>query len=126
MDVSELARVIGGICGKQQAKLLAANGFEDHVHMLVSIRPKEAVADLVRNVKSNTSSWIHNTVAGRDDFAWQSGYSVFSVSRSAMDEVKSYIERQATHHREMSFEEELLALLERHGIEYDPRYVLNS
>lgn len=126
VDLSALAAVMGSICRKQACKLLAANGCDDHIHLLVSIRPKVAVADLVRNLKSNSSNWIHETYASHGHFAWQSGYSVFSVSLSAMEDVDRYIARQADHHREMSFEEELATILEKHSIAYDERFVFDS
>lgn len=124
--MAELARVAGGICSKLDAKLLAANGHENHVHLLVNIRPKLAAADLTRTVKSNTCNWIHNTYSTHGSFGWQRGYSVFSVSLSALDEVAAYISRQHEHHRKMSFEEELLAFLKKHNIEYDERFVFDS
>jgi REP element-mobilizing transposase RayT len=126
VDLSALAAVMGGICRKHGSTLLASNGCEDHMHLLVSIRPSVAVADLVRALKSNTSNWIHETYGTHGDFAWQSGYSVFSVSLSAMEDVNRYIVRQAEHHREMSFEEELAAILKKHDIQYDERFVFDS
>ncbi|MFG0252358.1 MAG: transposase, partial [Phycisphaerales bacterium JB038] len=56
-------------------------------------------------------------------FGWQGGYGAFTVSKSAVDEVTRYINKQEEHHRRMTFQEELVALLERHGIEYDPKYL---
>ena len=81
------------------------------------------MAEAVRKWKSISSKWVHETFPEDQDFAWQSGYGAFSVSRSNVHEVAGYIERQVEHHRKVTFEEEFVAFLNRHGIEYDPRYV---
>lgn len=121
----ELARIIGGIIRKRDGKLLAMNGTDNHVHMLSFFHPKRAVSDLVRDVKAISSNWIHERFADRRDFAWQSGFAAFTVSKSNANVVQVYVENQAEHHRAQTFEEELIALLERHGIEYDKRYVFD-
>ena len=54
------------------------------------------------------------------DFRWQDGYAAFTVSLSALPDVRRYIEGQGEHHKKLSFEEELTKLLDKHGIEYDP------
>jgi putative transposase len=59
------------------------------------------------------------------DFAWQTGYAAFSVSKSGLEEVRGYIARQEEHHKRMSFKEELIALLKKHEIEYDERFVFD-
>jgi REP element-mobilizing transposase RayT len=123
--IPELTRVVGGILRKRDGKLLALNGTADHVHLLAIFHPKHALADLFRDIKCVSSDWIHDTIRGMGEFAWQSGYSVFSVSKSKASEVEGYIARQRTHHQRRTFEDELIALLERHGIEYDPRYVFD-
>src|SRR5690606_14606787 len=96
-------------------------GSEDHVHLLVSLHPSAAPAEMVRAVKANSSRWMREAV--RRPFAWQAGYGGFSVSASNADAVRRYIRSQAEHHRTMTFQEEFLALLDRHQLAYDPRYV---
>lgn len=98
----------------------------DHVHLLVSLNPTIALADLVRDVKSNSSSRLKENHASFADFGWQNGYGAFGVSQSNIEVVKEYIGRQAEHHRKLSFREEYIRLLEKHGVEYDPRYVLTD
>jgi putative transposase len=120
----ELAKVIGGIIRDRDGKLLAMNGTPDHVHLLMSLAPKHAASDIFRDIKSISSDWLHTRGAVFRTFAWQGGYSVFSVSESAVDQVAAYIARQETHHRTMSFEEELVGILERHGIDYNRQYLL--
>ena len=121
----ELARVIDGIIRERDGKLLGFGGTENHVHLLALLRPKRAVSDMFRDVKSISSDWIHTKGPLYRSFAWQSGYGVFSVSESAVQRVMTYIEGQPEHHRTTTFEDELLALLERHGIEYDRQYVFD-
>ena len=96
-------------------------GVSDHVHLLLQLPPRLALADVVRLVKTNSSRWCHE----RHDrhFEWQAGYAAFSVSESSRDVVRRYIQGQADHHRKQSFQEELVALLNCHKIAYDPKYL---
>ena len=98
-------------------------GTDDHVHMLFDLKPTVALSDCVRTVKCVSSGWIHGELDDLWDFGWQEGYGAFSVSASKIDQVVRYIQNQDQHHRARSFEDEFVALLERHGIEYDPRFL---
>jgi REP element-mobilizing transposase RayT len=99
------------------------NGTKDHVHMLVSIPTTMSVAEMMRFVKGSSSRWVHQEFGKKRGFAWQSGYSVFSVSRSMFQQVHRYIARQQEHHRKVSFKEELIVFLRKHEIEYDEKYL---
>src|SRR5262245_58625248 len=114
---------MGGILRKEKCVALIVNGPIDHVHILASLPPTIAPATLIGKVKSNSSGWIHKTFPQHRDFAWQIGYSAFGVSHSLKGTVYDYIANQEKHHRRMSFKEELIALLKKHEIEYDDRYV---
>ena len=114
---------IGGIVRDEEGALLAAGGMPDHVHLLACFKADTSVAEMVRRIKANSSKWIHQEDARRH-FAWQTGYGGFSVSESQKDSVKRYIQEQPQHHARLSFREELIALLERHQIAYDERYLL--
>jgi putative transposase len=94
---------------------LAVSGVEDHIHMLISYPAKIAIADLLRDLKANSSKWVHETFEGRDNFAWQPGYAAFSVSMSVKPAVISYIDTQEEHHRRLTLQEEIAILLEKHG-----------
>ncbi len=118
---SDLWAYMAGIVRNLEGKALAINGTRDHVHLLLSLSPTQAIADVVRVVKANSSRWVNQD--RRRNFAWQSGYGAFSVSLSAAPEVIRYIARQAEHHRRMRFREELVAFLKKHEIEYDERYI---
>jgi len=114
---------VGGIIRSLQGQMLKANGREDHLHVVTTCPPTVTLASFIGRFKSGSSGWIHETFPDAESFAWQEGYAAFSVSRSALPRVLKYVEGQAEHHRKMTFQEELLALLEKHGIEYDERYI---
>ena len=84
-----------------------------------------AISDQLRDIKAISSGWVHDKFPDLADFAWQSGYAAFSVSRSNVASVERYIADQPSHHQKRTFEEEFIALLDRHGIEYDRRYVFD-
>ena len=105
-------------------RVLLAGGMPDHVHLAATIPPTITVAQFVGKVKSLASGWIHRTFPQLRSFAWQEGYAAFSVSPSVLPKLKRYIADQAEHHKHTSFAEELAALLQRHGIEYDEKFLL--
>jgi REP element-mobilizing transposase RayT len=121
----ELVKVVGGIIRQRDGKLLAMNGTENHVHLLSIFHPKHAFSDMFRDIKAISSDWVHEKFPEMQDFAWQTGYGVFSVSKSNATKVEDYITRQVEHHKRQTFEEELIALLERHEIGYDRKYVFD-
>ena len=118
-----LYEYIGGILRAEKSVLLAAGGMPDHVHLLVSLSRELSIADTLRLVKANSSKWVHETFRDRGAFAWQTGYGAFSVSFSNLPDVKSYIARQAEHHRVRTFQDEFREFLRRHELEWDERYV---
>ena len=119
----ELHAYLGGLIGELKGKALAINGMEDHVHLLASLPPTASVAEALRFIKANSSKWVHEKWRRRFAFAWQLGYGAFSVSKSNLGEVMDYIHHQEEHHRKISYKEEFLGLLRKHGIEYDERYI---
>ena len=109
-----------GICQNLGIFVHALNGMEDHIHLLLQIPPKLSVASAVNRIKANSSGWVQGL--GRD-FDWQQGYGAFSVSASNLEAVRRYIRDQEKHHQKINFEEEFLALLRKHRLEFDPKYV---
>lgn len=116
---------IGGIVRAEKGVLYDIGGVEDHVHMYLRWRPDESVSDLMRTVKARSSKWIHDTFPALREFAWQEGYSVFSVSKSQEGAVNAYIAGQHEHHKKVDFKSELLSILRAHGIEFDEKYVFD-
>ena len=99
------------------------NSVEDHVHLLFELGRTVSVSKVVEDAKKSSSKWIKTQPTGVADFAWQNGYGVFSVSHSNFEAVRDYIASQREHHRKYTFQDELRALLEKHGVEYDERYI---
>jgi REP element-mobilizing transposase RayT len=99
------------------------NSIEDHVHLLFELGRTVAVSKLVEDIKKSSSKWIKTQPGGIADFAWQNGYGVFSVSHSNIEAVRDYVASQREHHRKRTFQDELRTLLEKHGVDYDERYV---
>jgi putative transposase len=95
-------------------------GTADHVHLLVGLKATHCLADVLRELKKASSVWVHEEI--KTPFAWQEGYAAFTVSAPARGAVKNYIAHQEEHHRVKSYREELLEMLNKAGVEYDPRY----
>ena len=108
---------LAGVCKKQKIFVHEIGGMEDHLHMLIEIPLTLAFSDAMQEIKTSSSRWM-----GRA-FAWQRGFGIFGVSASSVDAVVRYIRTQETRHRKMTFEQEFVALLDKHGVAYDPRYV---
>jgi putative transposase len=113
---------MSGIINNLGGEALAINGMADHAHLLVLLPPTIAMAESLRTLKANTSKWVHENWREQSKFTWQSGYSAFSVSKSGVKDVLRYIDNQEEHHRKFSYQEELLSLVKKHGLEYDERY----
>ena len=119
---TDLWSYLGGIARKNGFKVIAAGGTENHLHVLLSLPATLPLAKSVQLLKGGSSKWLNDT--GADGFAWQQGYGGFSVGLSQQTATIAYINAQPTHHAKRSFEEEFVAFLKKHGIEYDERYVL--
>jgi REP element-mobilizing transposase RayT len=117
----DLFAYLGGIVREMQATAIIINGTDNHVHMLVRIRPSQSVAEIARVVKTNSSRWLNARRHAK--FAWQAGYGAFSVSESNVGAVSKYIARQEEHHKKRSFQKEFVAFLEKNNIAYDERYI---
>lgn len=111
---------LGGIMRALGAKPLLINGTTDHVHLCFNLRPDTKLTDFMRDLKANSSKWLHEH---GHRCSWQTGYSAFTVSTSLLPQVIRYIRNQEKHHRKMTFQQELVLLLERHHITYDSRYI---
>ncbi len=119
----ELHQFIAGVLRSRQSRLLTAGGMPDHIHLLVSLHRQIAVSDALREIKSNSSRWIHENFPKRSRFSWQSGYAAFSVSFSQIKSVARYIDNQERHHQRKTFKEELLWLLKVHQVKCDQHYL---
>jgi putative transposase len=106
---NDLCAYIGGIARELRATALIINGTADHIHILVRGRPAQSAADLARVIKANSSGWVRDKWTR--DFAWQTGYGVFSVSESNVAAVTKYIAGQEEHRKRRSFQEAFPAFL---------------
>ena len=118
---ADLFAYLGGIIREMDGIALIVNGTADHIHMLVRARPAHSPAEIARVAKANSSHWVHEK--WDSEFAWQTGYGVFSVSESNVDAVTKYIAVQEEHHKARSFQEEYVAFLKKNHVEYDARYI---
>jgi REP element-mobilizing transposase RayT len=122
---SRLHPYLGGAIRDEGGVALVINGVADHVHILGRLRQDRAVSDVLRAIKANSSGWAHREFPALSTFAWQEGFAAFTVSQSQSMRVKAYIANQEEHHRRRSFQNEFIALLKAHGIEFDERYVFD-
>jgi REP element-mobilizing transposase RayT len=120
---SRLFPYLGGIIRAHDGKALIINGPNDHVHILASVAAKHSLSDLMRELKADSSGWVHKNFPEHKSFGWQIGYGAFSVSHSNVVDVEKYIANQEEHHRKVSFQEEFVAFLKKHEIEYDERFL---
>lgn len=104
--------------------VLDIGGMPDHAHLLIELSSLDKFSHLIRDLKASSSLWVHKTFPNMTGFAWQEGYGSFSVSFSALNTVKTYIQNQDQHHATMTFEEEYLKFLNLHHITFDDRFVL--
>ena len=100
--------------------VLACGGMPNHAHALIVLPPTMLLSKPMQTLKANSSRFIESHGI---DFDWQQGYGAFSVSQSQLASVKRYIANQKEHHKKRNFEEEFIALLKAHKVDYDPRYV---
>lgn len=120
-QMKRIREYLAGMIRNRQARLYACNGPADHLHLLVALHPELCVSDFVQAIKAGSSKWFHETF--ENEFAWQDGYSAFSVSYSGLRRVMNYIQGQQEHHRTMTFEEELERFLQRHNVKYERKYL---
>jgi putative transposase len=119
---ANLHAYLGGIVKGIDGLPLAVGGVEDHAHLLVGLRATHRLDYVLRDIKSNSSNWVHREV-GQTHFEWQPGYLGLTVSPSQIERVKKYVLNQEKYHRRKTFKEEYLELLKLCGIEYDERYL---
>ncbi len=115
---------LGGIIKHQGGELIEIGGMPDHIHLLIKQEILDGLSNHIRDLKANSSRWVYQNFPGKKEFAWQEGYGSFSVSYSAVPQVREYIINQEKHHSSMTFEDEYKKFLKGCGISYDERFVL--
>ena len=122
-DEAELYSYIGGLLKISKSVPLIINGTENHIHVLFIMSKNISLADLIEDIKRNSSRWIKTKGIHYKNFEWQGGYSGYSVSQSKVEIVKKYIENQKNHHKQQSFEQEYVQFLKEYGIDYNELYL---
>lgn len=119
----DLHAYMGGTLNGLGCSPIEINSEPDHVHLLFVMTRTETLSDVVGQLKKSATDWLRSRGPQFANFYWQGGYGAFSVSHSAVEDVREYIRRQREHHQRLSFQDELRALLKRYEVEYDERYV---
>jgi len=121
----DLHKYITGIVRNQGQKLISINGMPDHLHILIGLKPSMSLADLVRDIKADSSTYINKNRWVRGKFTWQEGYGAFSYGHSQLDRIIRYIQNQEKHHRRRTFKSEYLTLLRKFDIVFEDKYVFD-
>jgi REP element-mobilizing transposase RayT len=121
-----LYEYMGGTLRAKKGHLIEIGGTADHVHVLARLSPAFAVADVIRDVKANSSGWMSEQPEVKRSFEWQKGYGAFTVSYSRIEPVRDYIRNQREHHRVKTFQEEYIDFVERHHIEFRLEYLFED
>jgi REP element-mobilizing transposase RayT len=119
---ARLHEYLGGTAKALGAHPQGVGGVEDHVHLLIGFKATHCLSDFMRELKKASSVWVHDEIEVKE-FAWQEGYSAFSVSPTARRAVQGYIANQEEHHKTKSHKEELIVMLEKAGIDFDEKYL---
>jgi REP element-mobilizing transposase RayT len=122
----ELFKYITGIIQKNGHKMLQINGVADHIHLFFGMRPKQALSELIKEVKQSSSGWINRRDLTGTKFYWQEGFAAFSHSRSQVPAVINYIKNQQEHHRKRTFREEYLKMLNDFEVDFDEKYLFQE
>jgi REP element-mobilizing transposase RayT len=121
----EVFKYMAGIIKGKGQKPIIVNGVENHVHVLVGLKPAMSISDLVRDIKNNSTNFINEQKYVDKRFQWQEGYGAFSYAHSQINDVYQYILNQEAHHAKKTFHEEYLDFLQKFEIEYDERYLFD-
>lgn len=114
---------MGGIARENKIRPIQIGGTDDHVHLLLNANATFGPSKIAQLIKGGSSAWIHSTFPEMKLFKWQDGYGAFTVSKSSVPDVTQYIRNQRDHHRTRSFQDEYLAFLVRHDVEFDERFL---
>ena len=118
-----LYEYVGGIIRNLGGIALAIGGIEDHLHALAKLRPDKALSEVLRDLKANSSGWMHDVFPELRDFSWQRGYGAFTVSASQVQIVSNYIVNQEQHHKRRSFQDEFEEMLRINQIDFDEKFL---
>lgn len=119
----DLYKYIWGILNEKKCFLYRMGGIEDHIHIVFSLHPSVALADLVRDIKINSANFIKEKGFFPDFEGWQEGYGAFTYSIEAKEALIEYVKNQEEHHKTISSKDEFRTMLKDFGIEFDEKYL---
>ncbi|MGD9588654.1 MAG: IS200/IS605 family transposase [Pyrinomonadaceae bacterium] len=112
---------ISGIIENNGAKMIIAGGDADHIHILISIGRAD-IADLIGDIKRETSKWMKQQDRRFEKFYWQRGYGAFSIGQSQVPAAKRYINSQKEHHKKQTFQDEFRELCRKYEVDLYERF----
>ncbi len=121
---NEMFKYFWGILKNKNCHLYRINGIEDHIHIVTHIHPSISVASLIKDLKVASSKWIKENKVFTGFKGWQDGYGAFSYSVKEKERLIEYVIKQQEHHKEKTFIEEFIELLDEHNIVFDKKYLL--
>lgn len=122
----ELYKYITGIVQHNDHKMIIVNGMPDHLHLVIGMRPVQALSDLLKHIKGDSSKWINEKGFVKGKFQWQEGFGAFSYAKSQLPAVINYVQNQEIHHQKKTFIEEYKEFLEKFEVQYDERYIFKA
>jgi putative transposase len=120
---TELYAYLGGTAKNLESRCRAAGGTENHLHLLLSQSKTVALSHLMEELKKGSSKWIKTKATTFRNFGWQDGYGAFTIGESQVEVLKLYIAGQKERHKKLTFEQELVTLLNKYHVSYDERYL---
>ncbi len=97
----------------------------DHAHIFIGYNLNQTIPDLVENSKTSSNSWINYKKLSKFKFDWQKGYGAFTHSHSEIDTVAKYVINQEKHHRQKTFREEYIEMLQKFEVAYKNEYLFD-
>lgn len=123
---ARLLSVVGNLINETGCKTIIVNGVEDLLHCFIGLKPSVTISDVMKNAKAKSSKWVNENHFLKHRFEWQEGFGSFSYSRSHIEAVYNYIQNQEKHHRQQSFKDEYISMLEKYDIDYDLKYIFTD
>ena len=109
--------------GKHQ--LIEINCMPDHTHILLILRPRQNLVQLVDAIKDASKTFVQSQPWMSFLFDWQDGFGAFSCSHSVVDIVAEYIRNQEEHHKKRSFREEYMDMLRKSGDDFEGHFLFD-
>lgn len=120
----ELYQYIWGILKNKRCHLYQIGGITDHIHILTHLHPNIALSSLIKDIKLSSNEYVKKQNLFPDFKGWQEGYGAFTYSIKDKNNLINYIKNQEEHHKNKTFKEEFIELLDEHGIEFEEKYLL--